>query len=103
MLIYKLGLVYVGVMVIVFICIGVHQYDIKLVFPEWDYNRGLYKQVVYDREYTKFGKWVKKVPGIVSIPILIPYYLVVWQIWVAYVVINSTVSLIYRILFNPII
>ena len=86
----------------------------KLVLPIWSYTRIFYKpgriyysngwwECVSEREYTKFGDWVKEVPGIVSLPILLPYYLIVWPIWAIYTLCNYALSAILRLLFAPVL
>lgn len=86
----------------------------KLVLPIWSYTRIFYKpgriyysggwwECVSERKYTKFGDWVKEVPGVVSIPILIPYYLVIWPIWVIYTFINVVLTMVIGFLFTPVI
>jgi len=91
--------------------------NLSLIMPVWDYRWTLYKPstthnayvgkdiCVYatERQYTKFGNWVKRVPGIVSLPILIFYYLLVWPVWVIYTGINLTVSFVIGLLFKPLI
>ena len=87
-----------------------------MILPEWSYHCALYKpgsfrylgigcfaECLNERKYTKFGDWVKEVPGVVSIPILIPYYLVIWPIWVIYTFINVILTMVIGFLFTPVI
>lgn len=88
-----------------------------MILPEWSYHCALYKpgsfryltngdlfyECISEREYTKFGNWLKRVPGIISLPILVPYYLVVWPIWAIYTFTNEVLTMVIGLLFTPII
>lgn len=102
--------IYIALIVILILLLLSWSNDSKLIMPYWHYNWALYDlgpirgdKYVREKQYTKLGNWVKKVPGVVSIPIMLPYYLVVWPIWVIYTGINQMVSYVVQLLCTPLI
>lgn len=66
-----------------------HNTRYRRILCNWEPNRVFYKTIVipddkYDlsyREYTKMGKWLQKIPGVISGPFLLMYYVPAYIIW----------------------
>lgn len=81
------------------------------LLPTWHCDWALYKrgsirgnyECVSEREYTRFGNWMGKIPGIIGLPILIVYYLITCPIWAIYHVLRGVIYILITLLMTPII